>query len=60
MVLRCECGSSVELTNQSYPEGDGLAFETYECTTCGKIGTFTFGNRDGQHVERMGGCLTTA
>jgi hypothetical protein len=52
MTLRCECGGAVELTGQSY--GEDVAFESYECASCGRTGSYTFG-ADG---ERMTGCLT--
>ena len=43
-TLRCECGGAVELTSGSYDDDSGRAFETYECASCGRKGTFTFGN----------------
>jgi len=58
MVLQCKCGGMLEITEQSYPE-NGLAFEQYECVSCGRTGTFKFGEQNGTHVERMGGCVTS-
>lgn len=64
MVLRCTCGGSVEVQSATYPEDargkpTGVAIENYECQSCGATGTYRFGERDGQHVEEMSGCLTT-
>lgn len=52
MVLQCECGGAIEITEQSY--GVNVAFEKYECVACGRTGTYSFGN--GQ--ERASGCVT--
>lgn len=56
MTLQCECGGAVEITSQSYPHDDGgRAFEAYRCVSCGRRGTYTFG--DGG--DRRTGCLTS-
>jgi hypothetical protein len=52
MVLRCECGGSLELTGQSY--GEETAFESYECVSCGRTGTYSFGGA----TDSMSGCVT--
>jgi len=65
MTLICECGShAIEIVEQNYPTDDqgnpdGLAFEKYECAHCGRTGGFRFGERNGQHIERTSGCVTT-
>jgi len=41
-TLRCQCGGAVEIVNQSY-SGD-RAFESYQCVSCGRRGSFTFGS----------------
>jgi len=58
MVLQCKCGGVLEITDQSYPD-NGLAFEQYECVSCNRTGTFRFGEQNGNHVERMNGCVTS-
>jgi len=52
MTLQCECGGVVEIQSQSY--GDTSAVETYKCLSCGRTGTFRFG--DGTSSKT--GCLT--
>jgi len=58
MTLQCECGSvALEFEEQSYPD-NGLAYEKYRCEACGRTGEYEFGEQNGQHVDRMRGCLT--
>jgi len=57
-MLACKCGSvDLEFVEQEYPD-DGLAYERYECESCGRKGSYQFGNQNGRHVERMSGCIT--
>jgi len=51
MTLRCECGGAVELQAQSY--NDTTAHETYECASCGRTGSLSFGD----YGETKTGCL---
>lgn len=53
MALRCDCGGALELTGQSY--GDDSAFESYECVSCGRRGTYSFGGP----TETKTGCVTS-
>ena len=60
MVLRCQCGGSLEIQSQSYPEDEngnnvGMAFESYKCVSCGRTGSFRFG----KGREEMSGCVTS-
>ena len=61
MTLVCECGGSLEITHQQYDRdadgnitGEGQAYEEYRCMSCGRTGSYTFGD-GGEH---MTGCLT--
>jgi len=58
-MLVCKCGGSLEITSQTYPEDEdgnniGMALEVYECASCGRTGSFKFG----QGQEIMSGCVT--
>jgi hypothetical protein len=56
VVLRCECGGSVEVQNGTDPENsDGGFFEIYECQSCGRTGTLTYDRHTGTTLT---GCLT--
>ena len=55
MVLTCECGGALEITAQSYPDDpDAMAYESYECASCGRTGGFRFG----RGREETSGCVT--
>lgn len=63
MVLQCECGGALEITENSYDRDsdgniteEGSALEVYECVSCGRTGTYRFG--DGG--ESTSGCVTSA
>ncbi len=61
MVLQCECGGALEITSQHYPEDEegnntGMAHESYECVSCGRVGGFRFG----KGREETSGCVTTS
>jgi len=55
MVLTCECGGAVEMTEDNgateYPE---TRVEFYECAACNRTGTLTLTGSG----ERKSGCLT--
>jgi len=54
MTLRCECGGAVELNNQSH--GEDMAFESYQCVSCGATGTYRFD----ENGDELSGCLLDA
>jgi transposase-like protein len=59
MTLACKCGSlELEFVEQEYPD-EGLAYERYECASCGRKGSYRFGTRNGRTVDEKSGCLTT-
>lgn len=63
MTLTCECGGALEIVEQDYNYDNegfavGMAFEKYRCASCGRTGTYEFGEQNGQHTDRMSGCVT--
>jgi len=43
-TLRCDCGGAVEIVDATYSNESDRAFESYKCVSCGRRGSFTFGN----------------
>ena len=57
MILRCECGGTLEIQRGTDPDASGDGFlEVYECVACGRTGTY---RHDPVTGDSTSGCVTT-
>lgn len=54
-MLKCECGGAVVCQDGTDPDAGPPFVEQYECQTCGRTGSYTFGDGGTEHTS---GCVT--
>ncbi|KXB00770.1 hypothetical protein AKJ40_00675 [candidate division MSBL1 archaeon SCGC-AAA259M10] len=60
MTLRCECGGELELLkvlDGDNGNGEGWAYEKYQCVRCGEIGSYSVNWGPWGQNERKRGCI---